>query len=164
MTKTGAMARPIVKTLCFLLLALTSPAWADTYQKVGAGLVNGEGAISCWLVDSHALGRGIVVKISGVGKEGEANVLLSRDQLKELKSLCKKALSYRETLKDGQIEILGSFPSYENRLEVVVLRSNGVNVRCLVAHEKGVEQGFIMESFQEASLNRLFDDAMAALR
>lgn len=131
---------------------------------MGAGLVNGEGAISCWLVESQTIERGIVVKISGVGKVGESNILLDRDQLKELKALCKKASNYREPLKDGQIEVLGTLHSYDNRLEVVVLRSSGVTVRCLVAHEKDQEHSYLMESFQEASLYRLLDDAMAALR
>jgi hypothetical protein len=149
----------------YLLILLASAAWAEVeYQKIGASLVSNDAALSCWLVDGDPVGRGVVVKITGVGREGEANVFLSKDDLKELKGLCKKAMSYREPLKDGQIVVLGTFVAYDNRLEVVVLRSNAVTVRCLVAHEKEKEQGFVMESFQEGSVIRLLDESIAALR
>ena len=108
--------------------------------------------------------RGVAIKISGVGKAGEANVLLTRTQIKDLKALCRKAFAYREPLKEGQIEILGTFVVYDTRLEVVVLRSHGTVARCLVAHEKDKEQTFFMEESQEGALNRLLDDAAAALK
>jgi hypothetical protein len=157
------------KTPHILIVAflLTVCAWSEVqYRRVGATLASSDAALSCWLVEGEpTLGRGIVVKISGVGKEGECNVLLSREQLKELKTLCKKAMSYREPMRDGQITILGTLNSYENRLEVAVLRTAGLTVRVLVAHEKDKrEQGFQIESVQEGSLYRLLDESLALLR
>ncbi len=156
--------KSFLMALSFLTL-LSGPVVSEVQvQRIGPAIMSELGTISCWLVQGEPVGRGVAVKIQGVKQPGEANILLDRNQLKELKALCKKALNYREKLQDGEIVVLGSLTSFESTLEAAVIRAGGMTARCLIVKEKDQEHTFVLENFQQTSLNRLLDQSMAVLR
>lgn len=161
MKRLGALILTLFLIFGIAPLRAEEPAQVN---RVGAAIMNGDEALSFWLVESAAGDRGVVVKVAALESDQEVNVLLYQPQLKELKALCKKAFRYHGKLESGQSETIGRVMNGDMSLEVVVIRSGKFTVRLLDARQKDKLLTFHLDNFQEDSILGLITQSTSLLR
>lgn len=152
------------KLLLLLLICLGSPLWAELrFKQIGAPVVSESGVLSCWLVEGGVPSPAMAIKIVGVGEAGECNVLLDATGVKLLQELCQKAAADRSRLSKGQIVLIGSIPSAENKLDVAILRPDASVIKMVVAHEGQKEKKFLLTTANAQQLSKLLDQALKSI-
>lgn len=150
-----------MKRLLLFLLLLCTPLTAELrFKQIGKAVVSESGVLSCWLVEGGAPSPAVAIKLVNVGKAGETNVVLDAAGLKQLKQLSQQAVADKSKLTKGQIVLVGSIPSGENKIDVVVLRPDVSVVKALVAHEGEKEATFTLIPATQRELAKLLDKAL----
>lgn len=160
----SATIRPQLFLIFLLLIGACFAEQPAVVQRVGAALVNGQKSLSFWVVESQAGDRGVVLKVGNLDSQQEVNMLLDREQSKELKGLLKKAFRFREKLGPGDSRTLGTLVTRDMSLEVLVVRADSFTVRILALTEKGNTIDYYLDSFQEDRVMGALQQSSAWLR
>jgi len=151
--------------LLFALLLLAGRPVCAELRFTELGTISGEpGILSVYLVEGGTPSPAAAVKIREVGKVGESNVLVGPVELTRLKDLCAQAVRYQDKVAKGQVVLLGSIPSANNKLDVAVVNYGGVRVAVLVAHEDDKEHTLVLNRSNAAALSKLIEKTRARLR
>ena len=151
--------------LLLLLLLASAPLWSEVkFTQIGAPLASTSGVLSCWLVEGGNPSRAVVIKVTGLTAKGESNVALGPNELVRLREACDRAKANKTRLKKGQIVLLESIPSGENKLDVALVRPDASVLAVLVAHEGQKEHTFMLEAGNRQALGKLLDKALKTLQ
>ena len=152
----------ILRGLVFLLLLTTAGSATLSFKEIGS-ISNDSGTFSIWLVRGGTPDPAAALKFRNTGKEGESNIIVLGSHIAQLKELCQKSLAYSERLTKGQIVLIGSIPSGDNKLDVAIINVEGATIRLLVAHDGKHEHNFVLNKNNSTALYRLFDKAIQKL-